>query len=160
RGSEAGPDGDRPPEAAPRANEGDRLSPFQSRMAPGDRSPVDADGGRGGDAVRARARGEPGRAQPHRFPQDRRCLGQKKQRDRAGRSRDEVVAVSGSGNAARAETAPGEMKMAEATLRIIRGGPEGGEPADYRVPIAPGMVVLDALHHIQGYHAPDLAVRW
>ncbi len=31
---------------------------------------------------------------------------------------------------------------------------------DYRVPIAPGMVVLDALHYIQGHLAPDLAVRW
>jgi len=50
--------------------------------------------------------------------------------------------------------------MAEATLRVFRGGPEGGVPADYRVPIAPGMVVLDALHYIQGHLAPDLAVRW
>ncbi|HEX7253320.1 MAG TPA: succinate dehydrogenase/fumarate reductase iron-sulfur subunit [Thermoanaerobaculia bacterium] len=50
--------------------------------------------------------------------------------------------------------------MAEAILRVFRGGPEGGEAAEYRVPIAPGMVVLDALHHIQGHQAPDLAVRW
>jgi len=48
----------------------------------------------------------------------------------------------------------------EATLRVFRGGPEGGEPVDYRVPIAPGMVVLDALHSIQAHQAPDLAVRW
>ena len=52
------------------------------------------------------------------------------------------------------------MKMAEATLRVFRGGPEGGETVEYRVPIAPGMVVLDALHYIQGHQAPDLAVRW
>jgi len=52
------------------------------------------------------------------------------------------------------------MMMAEATLRVFRGGPEGGAAADYRVPIAPGMVVLDALHYIQGHLAPDLAVRW
>jgi len=31
--------------------------------------------------------------------------------------------------------------MADATLRVFRGGPEGGETADYRVPVAPGMVV-------------------
>jgi succinate dehydrogenase / fumarate reductase, iron-sulfur subunit len=50
--------------------------------------------------------------------------------------------------------------MAEATLRVFRGGPEGGQPVDYSVPVAPGMVVLDALHSIQAHQAPDLAVRW
>src|SRR5262244_2151994 len=48
----------------------------------------------------------------------------------------------------------------EATLRVYRGGPKGGASVDYRVPIAPGMVVLDALHSIQARQAPDLAVRW
>jgi succinate dehydrogenase / fumarate reductase, iron-sulfur subunit len=48
----------------------------------------------------------------------------------------------------------------EAVLRVYRGGPEGGKPVDYKVPVAPGMVVLDALHSIQGYQSPDLAVRW
>src|ERR1700747_197590 len=52
------------------------------------------------------------------------------------------------------------MMMDEAVLRVHRGGPEGGAPVDYRVPIAPGMVVLDALHSIQASQAPDLAVRW
>ena len=28
------------------------------------------------------------------------------------------------------------------------------------MPIAPGMVILDAIHYIQGYLSPDLAVRW
>jgi succinate dehydrogenase / fumarate reductase iron-sulfur subunit len=51
--------------------------------------------------------------------------------------------------------------MPDATLRIFRGeGPTGGQAVDYKVPIAPGMVVLDALHYIQGHQAPDLAVRW
>jgi succinate dehydrogenase / fumarate reductase, iron-sulfur subunit len=50
--------------------------------------------------------------------------------------------------------------MAEATLRVFRGGPEGGQAVDYSVPVAPGMVVLDALHSIQAHQAPDLAVRW
>jgi len=50
--------------------------------------------------------------------------------------------------------------MAEATLRVFRGDSNNGKTIDYRVPVAPGMVVLDALHYIQGYLAPDLAVRW
>ena len=50
--------------------------------------------------------------------------------------------------------------MAEATLRVFRGGPDGGQAVDYAVPVAPGMVVLDALHSIQAHQAPDLAVRW
>jgi succinate dehydrogenase / fumarate reductase, iron-sulfur subunit len=50
--------------------------------------------------------------------------------------------------------------MAEATLQVFRGGPQGGSTAEYKVPVAPGMVVLDALHYIQGHLAGDLAVRW
>ena len=50
--------------------------------------------------------------------------------------------------------------MADAVFKVFRGGPDGGEMAEYRVPVAPGMVVLDALHYIQGHLAPDLAVRW
>jgi succinate dehydrogenase / fumarate reductase iron-sulfur subunit len=50
--------------------------------------------------------------------------------------------------------------MAEATLKIFRGTREGGTPAEYHVPVAPGMVVLDALHYVQQHQAPDLAVRW
>jgi succinate dehydrogenase/fumarate reductase-like Fe-S protein len=50
--------------------------------------------------------------------------------------------------------------MAEATFEIFRGNSDGGQSVTYRVPIAPGMVVLDALHHIQAHKAHDLAVRW
>jgi succinate dehydrogenase / fumarate reductase, iron-sulfur subunit len=50
--------------------------------------------------------------------------------------------------------------MAEATLKIFRGNNEGGAHVEYKVPIAPGMVVLDAVHYVQGHQAPDLAVRW
>ncbi len=50
--------------------------------------------------------------------------------------------------------------MDEVTLRVFRGGPQGGEHVDYKVPLAPGMVVLDALHSIQGHQSADLAVRW
>jgi succinate dehydrogenase iron-sulfur subunit len=31
---------------------------------------------------------------------------------------------------------------------------------DYSIPLAQGMVVLDAVHEVQALHAPDLAVRW
>ena len=43
--------------------------------------------------------------------------------------------------------------MADAIFQVFRGNREGGQPALYRVPIAPGMVVLDALHHIQAHQA-------
>src|SRR6202023_2593578 len=50
--------------------------------------------------------------------------------------------------------------MAEATMQVFRGGPAGGKMVEYKVPIAPGMVVLDALLYIQGHQSSDLAVRW
>ena len=50
--------------------------------------------------------------------------------------------------------------MADATLNVFRGGAQGGTDVEYKVPIAPGMVVLDALHYIQGHLSSDLAVRW
>lgn len=50
--------------------------------------------------------------------------------------------------------------MADATLKVFRGNKDGGQGVEFKVPIAPGMVVLDALHYIQGHLAPDLAVRW
>jgi succinate dehydrogenase / fumarate reductase iron-sulfur subunit len=51
--------------------------------------------------------------------------------------------------------------MAEqATLKIYRGDNQRGEMVEYKVPVAPGMVVLDAVHAVQAMHAPDLAVRW
>jgi succinate dehydrogenase / fumarate reductase iron-sulfur subunit len=50
--------------------------------------------------------------------------------------------------------------MATATFRVWRGDSTGGEFRDYRTDVAEGMVVLDAIHHIQAEQAPDLAVRW
>ena len=50
--------------------------------------------------------------------------------------------------------------MKEATLRVFRGESSAGRTVDFCVPLAPGMVVLDALHYIQGHLAPDRAVRW
>jgi len=50
--------------------------------------------------------------------------------------------------------------VAEAILHVHRGDASGGALEEYRVPLEEGMVVLDAIHHIQGHQAPDLAVRW
>lgn len=55
---------------------------------------------------------------------------------------------------------PQEEKRQEATFRVYRGDSESGEFQEYRVPVEEGMVVLDAMHYIQGYLSPDLAVRW
>jgi succinate dehydrogenase / fumarate reductase, iron-sulfur subunit len=48
----------------------------------------------------------------------------------------------------------------EATLRIYRGDNQSGQMVDYKIPVAPGMVVLDAVHAVQATQSPDLAVRW
>ena len=50
--------------------------------------------------------------------------------------------------------------MPDATFKIFRGDRNSSELVEYKVPIAPGMVVLDALHYVQAHDAPDLAVRW
>src|SRR4029453_3991456 len=50
--------------------------------------------------------------------------------------------------------------MAEATLQVFRGPKEGSSYQSYTVPVYEGMVVLDAIHHIQATYANDLAVRW
>ncbi len=47
-----------------------------------------------------------------------------------------------------------------ATFRIWRGNPAGGGFQDYSTTVEEGMVVLDAVHHIQAKQAPDMAVRW
>src|SRR5947209_12927127 len=54
----------------------------------------------------------------------------------------------------------GRQNRADAILEVFRCKQDGGGAKQYKVPIAPGMVVLDALHYIQGQLAPDLAVRW
>ena len=50
--------------------------------------------------------------------------------------------------------------MADAVMHVYRGDASGGKLEEYKVPLEEGMVVLDAIHHIQGHQAPDLAVRW
>src|SRR5277367_5980111 len=50
--------------------------------------------------------------------------------------------------------------MPEANMKVFRGNKDGGEYQTYKVPVEEGMVVLDAIHYIQGYLEPDLAVRW
>ncbi len=50
--------------------------------------------------------------------------------------------------------------MATATFRVWRGDAQGGKFQDFVTEVAPGMVVLDAIHEIQARQANDLAVRW
>jgi succinate dehydrogenase / fumarate reductase iron-sulfur subunit len=50
--------------------------------------------------------------------------------------------------------------MAEAVLKIFRGDREAGTFHDFTVPLHEGMVVLDAVHHVQAHQASDLACRW
>src|SRR4249919_232520 len=51
--------------------------------------------------------------------------------------------------------------MTSAHLKVFRGEPGGATRFDeFDVPVTEGMVILDALHWIQGNAAPDLAVRW
>src|SRR5690348_8142767 len=64
--------------------------------------------------------------------------------------------------AAEEERAPDRPPEAQgtATFRVWRGDRSGGRFVDYATPVAPGMVVLDAIHQIQAEQANDLAVRW
>jgi len=50
--------------------------------------------------------------------------------------------------------------MTTAKFRIWRGEKGAGKFQDYITEVAPGMVVLDSVHHIQAEQANDLAVRW
>ena len=50
--------------------------------------------------------------------------------------------------------------MAEVTVKVFRGTKEGGALEEFKVPTFEGMVVLDAVHHIQATEVSDLAVRW
>src|ERR671937_783133 len=62
-----------------------------------------------------------------------------------------------------AEEKPAESKpepRGTVTFRIWRGDSGGGRLVDYTTQVAPGMVVLDAIHQIQAEQANDLAVRW
>lgn len=50
--------------------------------------------------------------------------------------------------------------MASATFRIYRGERGSGGYQDFTTEVEAGMVVLDAVHHIQAEQAADLSVRW
>src|SRR5579885_1704123 len=51
--------------------------------------------------------------------------------------------------------------MPEAIMKVFRGiSREAGEFKTYKVPVEEGMVVLDAIHYIQGFLDPELSVRW
>lgn len=47
-----------------------------------------------------------------------------------------------------------------ARLRVFRGERHRGAYNEYEVPLHEGMVVLDAIHHIQAKEENNLAVRW
>src|SRR6266511_1058411 len=48
----------------------------------------------------------------------------------------------------------------QATFKIWRGDADGGEFRDYTTGVSEGMVVLDAVNHIQATQATDLPRRW
>lgn len=50
--------------------------------------------------------------------------------------------------------------MPRLNFRIWRTSETGGAYRDYTADVSEGMVVLDAIHHIQAEQANDLAVRW
>src|SRR5205807_6260544 len=50
--------------------------------------------------------------------------------------------------------------MTTALFKIWRGNANGGQFRDYTTDVSEGMVVLDAVHHIQAESANDLACRW
>src|SRR5215831_18547594 len=50
--------------------------------------------------------------------------------------------------------------MPVAHFKILRGDADHGNYEDYAIEISEGMVVLDAVLHIQAHYANDLAVRW
>jgi succinate dehydrogenase iron-sulfur subunit len=50
--------------------------------------------------------------------------------------------------------------LTDLTFRVFRGSAQDGGYREYTVPLSEGMVVLDAIHHIQATQAGDLAVRW
>src|SRR5690349_1001412 len=50
--------------------------------------------------------------------------------------------------------------MPTATFSIWRGESTTGQRVDYQTEVSEGMVVLDAVHHIQATQANDLACRW
>jgi succinate dehydrogenase / fumarate reductase iron-sulfur subunit len=50
--------------------------------------------------------------------------------------------------------------MKTAVFKIWRGDARGGEFRDYTTGVSEGMVVLDAVNHIQATQANDLACRW
>ena len=52
------------------------------------------------------------------------------------------------------------MTESRVTMRVWRGDAGGGEFRDYSVASEEGMVVLDAVHHVQAHLASDLACRW
>ncbi len=148
--------------AAARQSPHRRFAHVQSRLAPDPRPEIHAPHLRSSSPLRPGSSRKPWRAQPHRLSELRSRVGEEKQHHRERRRLDDFAPAPRSRNACGTRTiARGEgNNMAEALLRVFRGDKSGGQSVDYKVPLAPGMVVLDALHSIQAHQSPDLAVRW
>jgi succinate dehydrogenase / fumarate reductase, iron-sulfur subunit len=69
------------------------------------------------------------------------------------------IVESGQRAAARSDTSAG-TETRNATFKVWRGAPAGGQLQEYATSVSEGMVVLDAIHQIQAESASDLAVRW
>ena len=52
------------------------------------------------------------------------------------------------------------MATKEATFRVYKGDAAANEMKEFKIPVEEGMVVLDAIHYIQGYYDQEYAVRW
>jgi succinate dehydrogenase / fumarate reductase, iron-sulfur subunit len=80
---------------------------------------------------------------------------------RALKATQTAMTPAGTTIALRPASGEGATSTTEAHLKVFRGEPGGPSRFDaFEVPVEEGMVVLDALHWIQGNGAPDLAVRW
>ncbi len=60
----------------------------------------------------------------------------------------------------RPASGPETAEPEDVEMRVWRGGPDGGEFAEYSLAAQDGEVVLDVIHRLQASEAPDLACRW
>ena len=72
----------------------------------------------------------------------------------------EAPRASGDAYTAAQASQDAAAKHSTRTFRVWRGDASGGDFVDYATDVTEGMVVLDAIHHIQAEQANDLAVRW
>ena len=141
-----------------------RTSRIQQRLAHVHRRAQPAGLQRADHAIGDRAQREPRRPFPGGFSRQEGRVRHVQFRHRAAGGRvDQGHAHPAARDAGRTEADHrGAKTMSQATFSIWRSEPGGGSGAfkDYTIEISEGMVVLDAVHHIQADQAPDLACRW